>query len=89
MNKLAQVSLVALGVGVVAACGDPSPQSTQPQSAQLQFESVDRNNDGVITQQEGLQAPAGFDFTRMDVDKNNSVSRQEFATAMALSRQRG
>ena len=89
MNKLAQIALVAVGASVLAACSEPSQQSSQPQNAQLRFDAVDTNHDGVITMQEGLQAPPGFDFARADLDNNQSVNSQEFATAMALARQRG
>ena len=87
MNKLTLATLVAMSVGMLAACDRPAPQSAQP-DAQLQFDAADANGDGVLTELEGLNVE-GLNFSTMDVDKSKSVTRQEFATAMALSRQRG
>ena len=87
MNRVILATLVATGIGVLAACDEPSTQSTQP-DAQAQFDAADTNGDGVLTELEGLDVP-GLNFSTMDVDNSKSVTRQEFATAMALSRQRG
>ena len=63
----------------------PRPgQGTEQQVAQLSFESVDTNKDGVITQNEALAVP-GLDFASADADNSKSLSRQEFAAAMAKS----
>jgi hypothetical protein len=67
----------------------PRPgQGTESQVAQLSFESVDTNRDGVITQNEAL-AVSGFDFAAADKDGNHTVSRQEFDAAMANKRPGG
>jgi hypothetical protein len=77
-----------MGIGVLTACDEPSPQSAQPVDAQAQFDAADKNGDGVLTELEALDV-SGLNFSTMDVDKSKSVTRQEFATAMTLSRQRG
>ncbi len=67
----------------------PRPgQGTEAQVAQLTFESVDTNKDGVITQNEALAVP-GLDFASADKDNNHSLSRQEFEAAMANRRPGG
>jgi hypothetical protein len=67
----------------------PRPgQGTESQVAQLSFESVDTNKDGVITQNEAL-AVSGFDFAGADKDGDHTVSRQEFDAAMANKRPGG
>lgn len=67
----------------------PRPgQGTASQVAQLSFESVDTNKDGVITQNEAL-AVQGLDFASTDKDNNHSLSRQEFEAAMASRRPGG
>ena len=61
----------------------PRPgQGTESQVASLTFESVDTNKDGVITQNEALAVP-GLDFAAADIDNSKTLSRQEFAAAMA------
>ncbi len=45
--------------------------------AQLSFESVDTNKDGVITQNEALAVP-GLDFASADKDNSHTLSHQEF-----------
>ena len=67
----------------------PRPgQGTASQVAQLSFESVDTNKDGVITQNEAL-AVQGLDFASTDKDNNHSLSRQEYEAAMASRRPGG
>ena len=67
----------------------PRPgQGTESQLAQLSFESVDTNKDGVITQNEALAVP-GLDFASADKDSNKTLSRQEFDAAMAKTRPGG
>jgi hypothetical protein len=66
----------------------PRPgEGTEQQVAQLTFESVDTNKDGVITQNEALAVP-GLDFASADTDNSKTLSRQEFAAAMAKIQQR-
>jgi len=77
--------------GAPGAQGSTSPrpgQGTEQQVAQLSFESVDTNKDGVITQNEAL-AVSGLDFATADTDNSKSLSRQEFASAMAKTRPGG
>jgi len=63
-----------------------SSESREPQQvAQLTFEDVDTNKDGVITPNEALAIP-GLDFTSADKDNSHTLSRQEFAAAMAAIR---
>jgi len=67
----------------------PRPgQGTETQVAQLSFDSVDTNKDGVITQNEALAVP-GLDFASADKDNNHSLSHQEFDAAMAKTRPGG
>jgi len=86
MNKAILATLVVMGTGGLVACDQPATQSTV--DPQAQFDAADANGDGVLTELEGIDVP-GLNFSAMDVDKSKSVTRQEFATAMALSRQRG
>ena len=67
--------------------GTPGPRSGD-RTAQVSFEGVDTNKDGKIDANEAEGVP-GFNFSSADVDDNESVSRQEFQTAMAGSRPRG
>jgi hypothetical protein len=73
---------------MLAGCERKDESAQVAQAPGPTFESVDTNGDGRITAQEGLAAP-GFDFTRMDADKNQSVTPDEFASAMALHKPRG
>jgi hypothetical protein len=67
----------------------PRPgQGTESQVAQLSFESVDTNRDGVITQNEALAVP-GLDFASADKDNSKALSHQEFDAAMAKTRPGG
>jgi hypothetical protein len=54
----------------------------------LSFESVDANKDGVITPNEAL-AVQGLDFVSADKDNSRTLSREEFAAAMAKQRPGG
>jgi hypothetical protein len=67
--------------------GDPGPRSGD-RTAQVSFEAADANKDGKVDKNEAAGIP-GFNFTSADVDDNESVSRQEFQTAMAGSTPRG
>jgi hypothetical protein len=60
--------------------GQPSTSSSQ--IAQLSFDAVDANKDGVITHDEALTV-RGLDFAAADTDNSLTLSRQEFAVAMA------
>lgn len=68
-----------------SAAQSQSPLSSQPREseiAQLSFDAVDTNKDGVITPAEALAVP-GLDFSSADTDKSHTLSRQEFSAAMA------
>jgi EF hand len=66
----------------------PSQSGDSSQVAQLSFDSVDANKDGVITPNEALAVP-GLDFSSADTDKSHTLDRQEFAAAMATTRPGG
>ncbi len=87
MNKPTIAMLLGASVLSLAACtdaGDGAPAATP----QVSFESADANGDGRITSQEAIAVPE-LNFDRMDSDKNMAVTREEFATAVALARPRG
>ena len=71
-----------------------APGSAQPragqgqQSAQVTFDTADKNKDGKITREEATVVP-GLNFTSADVNADASLSRQEFQTAMAGVQPRG
>jgi hypothetical protein len=125
MKKLLLVTMLAIGLGTVAACNrdtapgapnrvnppdrsappmaqnpnrsiPPAASSTSPrpgqgtasQVAELSFESVDINKDGVVTPNEALTVE-GLDFASADTDNSHTLSRQEFAAAMAKARPGG
>ncbi len=89
MNRALLTAIVVMSVGALAACDRSSTESTQPQQdVQAQFDAADANGDGVLTESEGINV-SGVSFSTMDVDNSKSVTRQEFQTAMVLSRQRG
>ena len=67
--------------------GEPGPRSGD-RTAQVSFDAADANKDGKVDKNEAAGIP-GFNFTSADVDDNESVSRQEFQTAMANSTPRG
>lgn len=67
--------------------GDPGPRSGD-RTAQVSFDAADANKDGKVDRNEAAGI-AGFNFTSADVDDDQSVSRQEFQTAMANSTPRG
>ena len=72
-----------------ASTTSPRPgQGTETQVAQLSFEAVDTNHDGVITQNEALAVP-GLDFASADKDNSHTLSHQEFDAAMAKTRPGG
>ena len=89
MNKITIATLLGAGMVTLAACDNASNNDVAgAQAPQVSFETADANGDGRITSQEGLAVP-GLQFDRMDSDKNMAVTREEFATAMALARPRG
>ncbi len=67
--------------------GEPGPRDGD-RTARVSFESADANKDGKVDRTEAAGIP-GFNFTAADVDDNDSVSRQEFQTAMATATPRG
>ena len=67
--------------------GSPQPRAGQ-QSAQVTFDTADKNKDGKITREEATVVP-GLNFTSADVNADASLSRQEFQTAMAGVQPRG
>jgi hypothetical protein len=67
--------------------GEPGPRSGD-RTAQVSFDAADANKDGKVDKNEAEGIP-GFNFTSADVDDNESVSRQEFQTAMANATPRG
>jgi hypothetical protein len=93
MQKLTLAALSSAAVLLTLAGCDRSnaPGNGSAQVAQASrptFEQVDANGDGRITAAEALAVP-GLDFARMDTDKNQTVTPEEFASAMALSRRPG
>jgi hypothetical protein len=67
--------------------GSPQPRAGQ-QSAQVTFDTADKNKDGKVTRDEATEIP-GLNFTSADVNADASLSRQEFQTAMAGAQPRG
>ena len=90
MNNATIATLVGLSMYALAACDKAVEESARSaaEAPQVTFEAADANGDGRITAQEAFAVP-GLQFERMDSDKNQSVTPQEFATAMALARPRG
>jgi hypothetical protein len=77
----------------------PSRSGAQPgvrdtersdRSDPVTFESADKNQDGKLSRDEAKDV-RGLKFSKADTDKDSTVSRQEFQTAMAStgSRTRG
>ena len=83
MQKLTLAALSAAAVFTLAGCDRANDTAQVAQAPRPTFESVDKNGDGRITTQEALDAP-GLDFARLDADKNQSISRDEFNSATAL-----
>ena len=63
-------------------------QHRASQSAQVTFDTADKNKDGKITREEATGVP-NLNFTSADVNADASLSRQEFQTAMAGAQPRG
>ncbi|RPI63385.1 MAG: hypothetical protein EHM50_02405 [Lysobacterales bacterium] len=58
------------------------------QSAQVTFDTADKNKDGKVSREEATDVP-NLNFTSADVNADASLSRQEFQTAMAGAQPRG
>jgi Ca2+-binding EF-hand superfamily protein len=75
-----------------AAMAASTPRGNAVQSGdrteQASFDRTDKNKDGKLSADEA-NTIEGFNFSRADVDDNESLSRQEFQTAMAESTPRG
>ena len=65
-----------------------SPLEQRQQSAQVSFDTADKDKDGKITRQEATDVP-NLNFSSADVNADASLSRQEFQTAMAGAQPRG
>ena len=69
--------------------GAAQPRAGQSQqSAQVTFDTADKNKDGKVTRDEATDVP-GLNFTSADVNADASLSRQEFQIAMAGAQPRG
>ena len=103
MNGVLIAAIVGLGMVACNEATPPSsPASSTPSSAQsslatsseprdsqvaqLSFDAVDANRDGVITLNEALTVPA-LDFSSADTDRSGTLTRAEFAAAMAKVQQ--
>ena len=64
-----------------AAVGDSA------QSTQVGFDTADQNKDGTINRAEA-SAVSGLNFTSADADRDEALSRQEFAAAQTTARPR-
>ena len=60
----------------------------QQRSAQVTFDTADKDKDGKVTRAEAADIP-GLNFSSADVNADASLSRQEFQTAMAGAQPRG
>lgn len=69
-----------------AAGGQRSGQGQR--SAQVTFDTADKNKDGRVTREEANDVP-GLNFTAADTNDDAALSRQEFQTAMAGAQPRG
>lgn len=83
MQKLTLAALSSAALLMLAACDRANNSAQVAQAPRPTFGQVDTNGDGRITAQEALAVP-GLDFNRMDADKNQSVTPEEFASAIAL-----
>ena len=80
MQKLTFAALSSAALIMLSGCDRANDTAQVAQAPRPTFESVDTNGDGRITAQEALASP-GVDFARMDADKNQSVTPDEFASA--------
>jgi hypothetical protein len=60
----------------------------QQRTAQMTFDTADKDKDGKITRTEAADVP-NLNFSSADVNADASLSRQEFQTAMAGAQPRG
>jgi hypothetical protein len=67
---------------------DAGQRGGSQQSAQVSFDTADKNKDGKISRDEAEDV-RGLNFTSADVNSDASLSRQEFQTAMAGAQPRG
>jgi len=78
------------------AAPQPRQQTQQPaqpaqprqQSAQVSFDTADKDKDGKVSREEATSVP-NLNFSSADVNADASLSRQEFQTAMAGAQPRG
>ena len=85
LAALSSAALLLTLTGCERSNGPGNGSAQVAQAARPTFEQVDTNGDGRITAAEALAVP-GLDFARMDTDKNQTVTPDEFSSAMALSR---
>ncbi len=71
------------------APGSRSPEASgQQRTAQVTFDTADKDKDGKITRDEATEVP-GLNFTSADTNADASLSRQEFQVAIAGAQPRG
>ncbi|HSC17268.1 MAG TPA: hypothetical protein VLI71_19215 [Gammaproteobacteria bacterium] len=68
--------------------GQSEPGAGRQQTAQVSFDTADKDKDGKISRAEAADVQ-GLNFTSADVNADASLSRQEFQTAMAGAQPRG
>ena len=66
----------------------PGQRSGEQRTAQVTFDTADKDKDGKVTRAEAADIP-GLNFSSADVNADASLSRQEFQTAMAGAQPRG
>lgn len=79
-------TLVALSVmlaSAVAIADDPS-KMTPEKSAEVKFESLDRNNDKAIDKREArADASLAAQFAKLDINLDGYVSKREYVSLMS------
>jgi hypothetical protein len=89
MKGIAITALAAFGVALAASAQQPTPAPRgEDRTDQVSFDTVDKDKDGKLTRQEANEID-GFDFSRADTNADATLSRQEYAAAMASSTPRG
>jgi len=73
--------------GGSARSGDASGSAPSQRTAQVTFDTADKDKDGKVTRQEASVVP-GLDFVSADTNADASLSRQEFQIALAGSQPR-
>ena len=71
-----------------AASQAPAARSGEQRTAQMTFDTADKDKDGKVTRAEAADVP-GLNFSTADVNADAALSRQEFQTAMAGAQPRG